>query len=315
MGKIGRNAPCPCGSGKKFKKCCIDKEMPSISETGRDYHWSFEEIEELTTEQIISKLRGFGVDFDPAQFQEDVKRFYSAGDLVDYWRSNFTITATGFDLDFIWMACNVLWDRLAPGVINSEQLDKLMQRGYNLLEVGGKEKTTEGCKLWLQVWDHLKPRFTDEMKSIRDAEKVFSGLQCLFNWCQDFEQELHNAGLYDPYFFEKRIEYCREFCSLFPNSNELIIMNMKIAEAQSYFFIGKGGDGDQAFEALVEEFPDNVWVYIGWGDMYCFSNPNGLDNKNLTKAKRIYQMALNINSEEKEYVVDRIESLDKDSNN
>ncbi|MEO9117335.1 MAG: SEC-C metal-binding domain-containing protein [Gemmatimonadaceae bacterium] len=23
-GKVGRNAPCPCGSGKKFKKCCID---------------------------------------------------------------------------------------------------------------------------------------------------------------------------------------------------------------------------------------------------------------------------------------------------
>ena len=23
--KIGRNAPCPCGSGKKYKKCCIGK--------------------------------------------------------------------------------------------------------------------------------------------------------------------------------------------------------------------------------------------------------------------------------------------------
>lgn len=22
--KIGRNEPCPCGSGLKFKKCCID---------------------------------------------------------------------------------------------------------------------------------------------------------------------------------------------------------------------------------------------------------------------------------------------------
>lgn len=22
--KIGRNDPCPCGSGKKYKKCCID---------------------------------------------------------------------------------------------------------------------------------------------------------------------------------------------------------------------------------------------------------------------------------------------------
>jgi len=23
--KIGRNDPCPCGSGKKFKKCCFEK--------------------------------------------------------------------------------------------------------------------------------------------------------------------------------------------------------------------------------------------------------------------------------------------------
>ena len=26
--KIGRNDPCPCGSGKKFKKCCINKRVP-----------------------------------------------------------------------------------------------------------------------------------------------------------------------------------------------------------------------------------------------------------------------------------------------
>ena len=25
MEKVGRNDPCPCGSGKKFKKCCADK--------------------------------------------------------------------------------------------------------------------------------------------------------------------------------------------------------------------------------------------------------------------------------------------------
>jgi len=24
--KIGRNEPCPCGSGKKYKKCCLDKD-------------------------------------------------------------------------------------------------------------------------------------------------------------------------------------------------------------------------------------------------------------------------------------------------
>ena len=33
MSKIGRNAPCPCGSGKKYKKCCLPlqdgKRQPS----------------------------------------------------------------------------------------------------------------------------------------------------------------------------------------------------------------------------------------------------------------------------------------------
>ena len=24
--KVGRNDPCPCGSGKKFKKCCMNKK-------------------------------------------------------------------------------------------------------------------------------------------------------------------------------------------------------------------------------------------------------------------------------------------------
>lgn len=28
--KIGRNEPCPCGSGKKYKKCCLDKESGSF---------------------------------------------------------------------------------------------------------------------------------------------------------------------------------------------------------------------------------------------------------------------------------------------
>jgi hypothetical protein len=28
MNNIGRNDPCPCGSGKKYKKCCIDKPSP-----------------------------------------------------------------------------------------------------------------------------------------------------------------------------------------------------------------------------------------------------------------------------------------------
>ncbi|RQW06388.1 hypothetical protein EH223_02390, partial [candidate division KSB1 bacterium] len=27
MKTIGRNAPCPCGSGKKYKNCCLNKQQ------------------------------------------------------------------------------------------------------------------------------------------------------------------------------------------------------------------------------------------------------------------------------------------------
>ena len=25
--KVGRNDPCPCGSGKKYKNCCMNKDL------------------------------------------------------------------------------------------------------------------------------------------------------------------------------------------------------------------------------------------------------------------------------------------------
>src|SRR5664280_1524612 len=28
--KTGRNDPCPCGSGKKYKKCCLAEAIPQI---------------------------------------------------------------------------------------------------------------------------------------------------------------------------------------------------------------------------------------------------------------------------------------------
>jgi tetratricopeptide (TPR) repeat protein len=37
MAKIGRNAPCPCGSGKKYKKCCLPLQERSSSQQNISY--------------------------------------------------------------------------------------------------------------------------------------------------------------------------------------------------------------------------------------------------------------------------------------
>jgi hypothetical protein len=68
MSKINRNDPCPCGSGKKYKQCCINKDQKprrqraalatqlATKETGKEaagllatYEKKFAEIEKLTT--------------------------------------------------------------------------------------------------------------------------------------------------------------------------------------------------------------------------------------------------------------------------
>jgi tetratricopeptide (TPR) repeat protein len=307
MFKIGRNDPCPCGSGKKYKKCCINKPLEQVLQVNvpRTIHWGLDEVRMYSTEQIITKLRNFGVDFQEEQFLEDVKKYYSAEELAEQWYETYPITAYGLDEDFIWLACMILWERLAPDVVNSEELNDMMQDGYDFLT---EREQLKACDLWLRVWNHLKERFTPEMKDIEEVEKIFSGSQSLENWCQDMEMELHNAGLDDPSYFWKRIEFCREFYTLFPESDDLTILNMKRAEADAYCMLGESAKGEELFESLVTEFPDSIWGYVGWGDMYTFKKFSKT-SPDYDKAEEIYRMALGKGLDEEDIVIDRIEDL------
>ena len=61
---------------------------------------------------------------------------------------------------------------------NSELLDEMMQRSYDFED---ERRLKECCNLWLEVWEHLKKRFTSDMNSIEDVDiRVFSGIQ-LYN--------------------------------------------------------------------------------------------------------------------------------------
>lgn len=152
------------------------------------------------------------------------------------------------------------------------------------------------------------------MKSIEDAERVFSGSQCLFNWCQDLEMELVNAGFREVTFFQKRIEYCREFYSLFPETSDLTIKNMRRAEAESYFALGEIEKGEEAFEKILQDYPDWAWGYVGWGDMYCQMRINKDVPLDYEKAEKIYRMALDKEVDEEDVILDRLEDLKEEKN-
>lgn len=74
MAKISRNAPCPCGSGKKFKKCCLSRE----SETQRQpktYHDHCLDVVDSFRSKILQFMKKAGHD----EFIEQAFK--------EYWRT------------------------------------------------------------------------------------------------------------------------------------------------------------------------------------------------------------------------------------
>ncbi|MCI0537536.1 MAG: SEC-C domain-containing protein, partial [Verrucomicrobiales bacterium] len=57
--RIGRNDPCPCGSGKKYKKCCIEKDQERLQNSSSVAGLTVEELREhkerfLTSDELLS---------------------------------------------------------------------------------------------------------------------------------------------------------------------------------------------------------------------------------------------------------------------
>lgn len=71
MNKIERNDPCPCGSGKKFKKCCYLLNFPDE----KDLIWR--EIRELQ-KSLTSKFLQYLVDnFEPEEIEDAWEEFHN----------------------------------------------------------------------------------------------------------------------------------------------------------------------------------------------------------------------------------------------
>jgi tetratricopeptide (TPR) repeat protein len=353
--KPGRNDPCPCGSGKKYKRCCLGKKtvkdfelsnkkvpefkIPRISplammrieqkmmrnpaefakfkteleKTGRaeeikDFiskSWNLEKIRIMSTEDIIGKLRSMNIRFDIEEFKKEAQEYISAIDLSEdyYYKQDFH--AEGQDEDFIFLAIIELWDRIMPERGNVEMIDNFMQDGYDCLPKNETEKAVEN---WEKAWNLILTLVPPDIASVEEADDFIPGMtQSIYNWCQDFEMELHNEGVRNDSFFWKRIKFCNIFCRIFPDSDELIIHNFLRAEAESYASIDDFPTADRLFKELVELYPDNVWGYINWGDIYAFECHKPA---NFEKARELYNLALEC-KDEREIVEERLESLNK----
>ncbi|TFF89385.1 MAG: hypothetical protein EU548_07570, partial [Promethearchaeota archaeon] len=265
-----------------------------------------EEVEVLSTGEIIKKLRRLGVEFQKEQFLKDVHRFYSASELVDKWEQQYHIKADDQELYFVWLAAVVLWERLAPNVINAESVERLILEGYDLLD---ELRTKEACDAWLKAWDYLKELIPSNIKEIDGIEGIIQLLYSTSDWSHDLAIYLHNAGLEDAEYYHIRIKYILEVLDRFPDSDDDYLFNMNRALAETYFLVGKEEKGEELFKKLIEYYPEHSWGYISLGDQYADIDSKRYDYE---KAKSIYQLGLNKKALPKKDLSLRIKSLENE---
>ncbi len=277
MSKIGRNDPCPCGSGKKFKKCCIDKPeyrtavVAPLRTTGE---WTEKRVAQFSTEEIWQRLQGMGIVDSQTAFMRRMGSQRILSEVVSSWGESLASASTQ-DVEFAGVAAPVLWKRYVAGDMRPEDPRLLEMRnwfdeGYRHLEGG---RLSETCRVWMRFWERVLEETggsDSAIRSVDDLEAALGGpLGCsLYNWCQDFEMELGNAAIGSAEFAHMRLDYTRSFAERFPKSEDSILVNMGCAEGEALFLLGRAEEGDAAFEALAERFPHDGWVYIGWGDQY-----------------------------------------------
>ncbi|AFY83540.1 hypothetical protein [Oscillatoria acuminata] len=271
---------------------------------------SLEDVKTYNTEQILQKLNELGITLTKEEFLQQIQSCYGVSELKQKWKSLYEISAQGRDKDFVSLGALVLWERLAPNYFSSDQLYVAIEEGLDDLEAGERRKI---CELWLECWEKLKERFIPMGLSFADLDKKLDG--CLYRvseWLLEIPTELDKLGKEDPIYFQKEIDYCRDFLGTFPDADDRAIIQLTMLEAMTLFSLEKVEEGDNCFENLVKRYPGKDFLYITWGGLHWktdFCPPSRVD---LDKAEQIYRMGLTNLGDDYKMLLPDLKAVDKE---
>ena len=200
---------------------------------------------------------------------------------------------------------------IEPEPVNSEftQLDMMMQEGYGH-ELNGDSHKAVTC--WKDVFKEVTAYFEENhISDLKSFDDIFNGTQYVQNWVQDYDDALRKT-LLDADEESKitvgklKIDLLNFLLSLNPEA-ELDVHNHKRSLAETYFLLGQPEVGEQHFIQLIDEYPDNVWGYIGYSDEYWMDYSK---NKDFDKALKILNRAYNrLSIKESDIIAERMTDL------
>jgi hypothetical protein len=166
------------------------------------------------------------------------------------------------------------------------------------------------CKTWLEGWAIVRRLAQPNIKTRADFMRIYRMVDPEFtNWCYDLMFELHNAGLSESSYQERRIEYIQDFLELFPGerNDEDVVLNFGRGKAEALWRLSRIPESEAAYATLVERLPDAGWAYIGWADEYWIFQGSSKDH---ARGEAILRQALQQpNLQDRSDVLDRLRDL------
>lgn len=254
-----------------------------------------------TTEELVRVLEPYTGALDESGFRRLCERFPSAEEMARSLLDDRASAEGPGDVQ-VWTTLVVLWERWAPDEPSFESLDARMQLGYDATSCA------ERCEIWLGVWrDTLRLADRFGFVTLDGLDERFGGLQCFFNWVQDLELELGNAGVENETFHLERIRYCEEFLSRFPDEGPDIVENFRRALAEAHFETGREAAGERLFQEWLAADPTWGWGWIGWCDAYGLFASARKATADYPRAEEILLKALAVpDLRDREYVLERL---------
>jgi hypothetical protein len=300
--KPGRNDPCPCGSGKKYKKCCLAKTAPTQPESpgpppGLDLHpyaitkiienpspqvqaslssrdraalkkkWTPGKLAGMETDAIVTRLGELGIDGGRAGFMPLTAGHTAAWSIGERWLAGLQRPPDMQDEDFVCLAACELWKRYSPERPSDEMVDDWVSEGYDYLEANNN---SEAADTWLPVWETVMPKLRPDMRTFRAVDPLFKISQFFGNWIQDFEMALENAARDDRRYADIGVRVVREVLDRFVEEDENTILNYRCELGRFLFLAGRPEDGDAALQAVIRDCPHLAGGYVALADELTF---------------------------------------------
>lgn len=295
-------------TGRRVGRTALKKRTARLKQHALGSGWTEHKVRALSTEAIVERLASFGSVISVDEFLAQARVEHAAKAIAEGWRQRFALSSRGVDGEFTDLAAGVLWERLLPERPSFEMLDERMQAGYAAFWAND---VVRACDAWLEVWEGFKPHLGPEMTRVRDVDAIFHGSEYFYNWCQEFENELGNAGLHDQRYWHARIRYVNEFLGQFRAEDEQPLLgNFLRAEAEALWSLGERAQAEQRYEALIARLPNFAWGYIGLADCYWLGPQPTPEPKEYARAEAIYQRALGVPTlEDRAAVLERLADL------